>query len=87
MGMFLIWAPLISVPYETYAKEVRYIFCAPAMRSLLNIFRQVYEFNFLQERCKFEIVVLTILLKSLNILLQRKYLECKYMTLCHRLEC
>jgi len=31
MGMFLIWAPLISVPYVTYAKEVRHVFCAPAM--------------------------------------------------------
>jgi len=31
MGTFLIWAPLISVPYVTYAKEVRHVFCAPAM--------------------------------------------------------
>ena len=31
MGMFLIWAPLISVPYVTYAKEVRRVFCAAAM--------------------------------------------------------
>jgi len=31
MGMFLIWAPLISVPYVTYAKEVRHVFRAPAM--------------------------------------------------------
>jgi len=31
MGMFLIWAPLISVHYVTYANEVRHVFCAPAM--------------------------------------------------------
>ena len=31
MGMFLIWAPLIYVPYVTYAKEVRRVFCAAAM--------------------------------------------------------
>jgi len=31
MGMCLIWASLISVPYVTYAKEVRRVFCAPAM--------------------------------------------------------
>jgi len=31
MGLFLIWAPLISVPYVTYATEVRHVFCAPAM--------------------------------------------------------
>ena len=30
-GTFLIWAPLISVPYVTYDTEVRRVFCAPAM--------------------------------------------------------
>ena len=70
MGMFLIWAPLISVPYVTCAKEVRRVYSVlRRCQSLLNIFWQVYEFKFLQERCKFEIVVLAILLKSLNILL------------------
>jgi len=31
MGTFLVWAPLISVPYVTYATEVRHVFCAPGM--------------------------------------------------------
>jgi len=31
MGMFPIRAPLIYVPYVTCAKDVRHIFCAPAM--------------------------------------------------------
>jgi len=31
MGLFLIWTLLISVPYVTYAKEVRRVFCAPTM--------------------------------------------------------